>query len=81
MPPVLRLYIGPGREGRLATVLVVGKYVHRMLPELGHIHQRIVGILAVEESCSPVQVFETERIVDHLRDDNARHTIVIAGRQ
>src|SRR5262245_61454001 len=77
-PPVLCLEIWPGREGRLATVLVVGKYVHRMLPDLGNIHQRIIGILAVEEGRRPVEVFEAERIVDHFLDDNARHTIVIA---
>src|SRR3989454_5349634 len=81
MPPVLCLDIGSGRESRLATVLVTGEYVHRMLPELGHVRQRVVGILAVEEGRRPVQVFEAERIVDHVLDDNARHTIVIAGRQ
>src|SRR5215831_8589054 len=81
IPPVLRLYIGPGRESRLATVLVTGEYVHWMLPELCHVHQRTVGILAVEESRSPVQVFEAERIIDHFLDNNARHTIVIAGCQ
>src|SRR2546425_12459743 len=52
-----------------------------MLPDLGHVRQRIVGILAVEEGRSPVQVFEAERIVDYFLDDNAWHTIVIAGCQ
>src|SRR5690242_11930223 len=52
-----------------------------MLPELSHIHHRIVGILAVEESRHPVQVFEAERIVDDFLDDNAWHTIVIARGQ
>src|SRR5436853_7135544 len=81
MPPVLCLGVRPGREGRLTTFLVIGEYVHRMLPELGNIRQRIIGILAVEEGRCPVQVFEAERIVDDLLDDNARHTIVIAWRQ
>src|SRR5215468_6874029 len=52
-----------------------------MLPELGYVHQRVVGILAIEEGRGSVQVFEAERIVHHVLDDNARHTIVIAGRQ
>src|SRR5437773_9701722 len=52
-----------------------------MFPEFGNVHQRIVGILAVEESCRPVQVFEAQRIVDYFLDHNTRHTIVIAGRQ
>ena len=52
-----------------------------MLPEFGDVHQRLVGILAVEEGCRPVKVFEAQRIVDYFLDDNARHTIVIAGRQ
>ena len=81
IPPILCLCVGPSRKGRLATVLITGEYIHRMLPELGHVHQRIVGIPAVEEGCRPVQVFEAERIVDHVLDDNARHPIVIAGGQ
>src|SRR5215510_10145083 len=81
IPPVLHLCVGPGRESGLATVLVMGEYVHRMLPELGNIHQRIVGILTVEECRRPVQMFEAERIIEHFLDDNAWHTIIIAGCQ
>src|SRR5262245_10065544 len=52
-----------------------------MLPELGDVYQRTVGVLAVEERCCSVQVFEAERIVDHVLDNKARHTIVRAWYQ
>src|SRR2546426_9872675 len=81
MPPVLCLDIGSGRESRLATVLVTGEYVHRMLPELGHVRQRVVGILAVEGGPVPGPAFVADRIVDHVLDDHAWTTSLVAGAQ
>src|SRR4029453_1347151 len=81
IPPVLRLCVGPGRESCLASVLVMGEDVYWMTPELGDIHQCVVGILAVEECRRPVQMFEAERIIKHFLDDNAWYTKVIEGCQ